>query len=93
MKRMVFVPFVVSYPWERRPSSWQNAFFHTFAVTGSFANFLYFVIVSFVIGCTTALHMGMFGGCAVGEVWCMLNKVLARCRFDRRGLALGSSSS
>ena len=93
MKRIVLVPFVVLYPWESRPSLWQNSFSHTFAVTGLFTIFVYFVIVSLVIGCTTALYIGMFEDWTVGVVWCMLNKVLARWRCDWRGRVFAGSSS
>ena len=51
---MVSVPFVLPYPCASRPSYTHIAFIHTSRSSGSSIKFLYFVIVSFVIGCTTS---------------------------------------
>ena len=58
MKRTVLLPLVVFYPCASRPNSLHIASVHTGAVPGSSVNFFYFVIVSFMIGWTTALQVG-----------------------------------
>ena len=54
-KNIVSVPFVLSKPCANRPNSLAIALVQTSCVTGSFASFLYLVIVSFVVGWTTPL--------------------------------------
>ena len=57
IKMIVSVPVLPPQPWARWPSSLHIAFVHTVCMSGSFANFLYFMIVSFVTGCTSPLHV------------------------------------
>eukprot|EP00956_Cyclotella_meneghiniana_P039631 scaffold175677_cov42-Cyclotella_meneghiniana.AAC.4 len=58
MKKKVFVPAVLPYPCDNLPNSLHIAAVHFSRITGSFANFSYFVIVSPVSGWTTALTVG-----------------------------------
>ena len=56
MKWMVSVHFVLPYPWATCPSSMHITFIQSLGRSGLSIIFLYFVMVSFVTGCTTLLH-------------------------------------
>ena len=72
IKKIVLVPLLPSQPCARRPSSLHIVVVHTSFMSGSFANRSYLVIVSFVIGCTTPLHV--CSSCAVNtkDGWSVL---------------------
>ena len=55
MNLTVSVPFIFLYLWSGQPSLTHMDFIHTLRRSGSSMSLWYFVIVLFVIGCTTPL--------------------------------------
>ena len=68
IKNIVSVPFVLSKPCANHPSCLVIALVQTSCVTGSFASFLYLVMVYFVMGwtnllaqCSSSIHVSKLG--------------------------------